>query len=110
MRFLLGMLVILFDLMDNFTTFICLTSEPIGVPGAVLTEANPVARWLFESVGLYQGLVFSTVVTVSAVAFLVFTKRLHPTLRLLLLGVLAILPAFAAVNNYLVMQQVGIVL
>ncbi len=107
MRYLIGLLVILFDLLDNFTTFVCLTTAPTS-SHEILAEANPIARWLFDSIGLVEGLALSTVVTLAAVVFLLFTKRLHPHTRLLLLGVLAILPLFAALNNLQVMHRAGI--
>ena len=110
MRFFMGLLVIFFDLLDNFTTFVCLTADPLKTANAVLVEANPLARWLFEAVGLTQGLIFSTAVTFIAVAFLVFTHRIRRGPRFFLLAVLAILPACASLNNLYVMQQAGIAL
>ena len=49
----LGALVVLFNLADNATTFLCLRAP---VPGFEVVEANPAAAWLFETVGLRQGL------------------------------------------------------
>ena len=55
MRFVLGVLVLLLNTLDNTTTFLCLRSP---VPGFEVIEANPLARWLFDAVGLTEGLVF----------------------------------------------------
>ena len=104
MRFLLGALVVLFNLADNTTTFLCLRSP---VEGFEVVEANPIARWLFDSVGLVEGLVFEMLITTAAIAFLVNTARIPSRMKLMLLVVLALLPAWAAVNNLLVIRAVG---
>lgn len=101
MRYVLGALVLLFNLTDNTTTFLCLRQP---VPGFSVIEANPLARWLFEAVGLANGLVLEMLLTTVAVAFLVWTRRLAPNLRTAILCVLAVLPAWASVNNYLVLR------
>jgi hypothetical protein len=105
MRFLLGALVVLFNVADNTTTFLCLR-EPVA--GFEVFEANPIARWLFDSIGLVEGLVLEMAITTAAIAFLVFTRRIPGRMRLLLLFVLAVLPAWAALNNLLVIRTVGL--
>ncbi|MCP4005209.1 MAG: hypothetical protein GY725_13545 [bacterium] len=105
MRFLLGALVVLFNLTDNATTYLCLR-EP--VPGFEIVEVNPIARWLFETLGLLEGLVFEMGMTTLAVGFLVVTRSVPPKLRLALLVVLTVLPAWASANNYFVLKAVGI--
>jgi hypothetical protein len=105
MRFLLGALVVLFNLADNTTTFLCLRQP---VPGFEIVEANPIARWLFESVGLVEGLALEMLITTAAIAFLVFTGRIPSRMKLLLLVVLALLPAWASLNNLLVIRTVGL--
>ena len=106
MRFVLGMLVVLFNCLDNATTFLCLRAP---IPGYEIFEANPLARVLFDSIGLVEGLMIEMTVTLAAVAFLVFTRRLPRGLKLPLLSVLVVLPAWAAVNNLLVIRAVGAV-
>ncbi len=71
-------------------------------------EANPLARWLFNGVGLFEGLLIETLVTSAAIAFLVVTHRVPSGTKLLLLGFLAALPAWAVANNMAVMHEVGI--
>jgi hypothetical protein len=105
MRFLLGALVVLFNLTDNTTTFLCLRQP---VEGFEVVEANPIARWLFDSIGLIEGLVLEMVITTAAIAFLVFTTRLPRRAKLLLLALLALLPAWASLNNLLVLRVVGV--
>ena len=96
MRVFLGVLVVLLNLADNTTTYLCLRAP---VPGFEVGEANPAAAWLFGAVGLMPGLVLEMVVTTAAIAFLVATTHVPPRLKLFLLLVLAALPAWAAINN-----------
>ncbi len=105
MRFLLGVLVLLFNLADNATTFLCLRQP---VPGFEVIEANPLARWLFDTIGLREGLIFEMMVTTTAVGFLVWTTRISYRLRMAILVLLVALPAWAAANNVLVMRAVQV--
>jgi hypothetical protein len=105
MRVLLGLLTIFFNGLDNLTTFLSLRG---ATPGFEVYEANPFARWLFDTVGLAEGLLLEAVITTLAVCFLVWAPRIAPRVRLALLGVLVVLPAWATVNNLEVMQSVGI--
>ena len=105
MRIALGILVVLLNAADNTTTFLCLRST---VPGFELAEANPAAAWLFDSVGLIPGLVFEMVVTTAAVWFLVETSHVPHRVKLFILAVLAALPAWAAINNALVIHATGV--
>ena len=105
MRFALGILVVLLNVADNVTTFLCLRAP---VPGFELSEANPAASWLFGFMGLRSGLIFEMVVTTAAVALLVVTDHVPPRIKLALLVVLAALPAWAAINNALVIQATSV--
>ena len=105
MRFVLGSTVLLLNLADNATTFLCLRAP---VESFVVFEANPVARWLFAEVGLAEGLALEMILSVVAVVFLVRTTRIQQRAKLVLLGVLAALPAWAVANNMQVMFEVGI--
>ncbi len=105
MRVLLGALVVLFNLADNATTFLCLRAP---VPGFEVIEANPAAAWLFDSIGLRQGLLLETIITTGAIAFLVATRRVSQRVKLGLLVVLAALPLWAAVNNWYVIQATNL--
>jgi hypothetical protein len=105
MRFFLGALVLLFNVADNATTFMCLRKP---VAGFDVVEANPIARWLFDSVGLVEGLAFEMAITTGAIIFLVLTRRVPLRAKIVLLVVLAVLPAWAAVNNLMVMRALGL--
>jgi hypothetical protein len=105
MRFPLALAVVAFNLLDNATTFLCLRAP---VAGFEVVEANPFARFLFDGVGLVPGLLLETAITTATVACLVFCGRVSRPLRVGLLLVLALLPAWASVNNLLVMRAVGI--
>jgi hypothetical protein len=96
MRIALGVLVVLLNLADNTTTFLCLRAP---VPGFDVAEANPAAAWLFDAIGLVPGLAFEMAVTTAAVAFLVATTHVPHRVKLALLIILAALPAWAAINN-----------
>jgi hypothetical protein len=105
MRVLLGALVVLFNLADNTTTFLCLRAP---VPGFEVMEANPAASWLFDTIGLREGLILEMVVTTIAIGFLVATTRISHRVKLALLVLLAALPAWAAINNWFVIQATNL--
>lgn len=105
MKLLLGLLVVLFNLTDNTTTFLCLRAP---TPGFEVIEANPFARWLFDSLGLVEGLLLETFITTGAVCFLVLSPRVPTRIRFSLLVLLTILPAWATVNNLSVMREIGL--
>jgi hypothetical protein len=50
-----------------------------------------------------------TAITTAAVAFLIYTDRIAARPKLALLGVLALLPAWAAFNNLQVAWVVGLI-
>ena len=105
MRFLAGALVVIMNLADNATTYLCLRAP---VEGFEVVEANPIAAWLFGKVGLVPGLAFEMAVTTAAIAFLVATERISPRAKLALLIVLAALPFWAAVNNWYVIRATNL--
>jgi hypothetical protein len=105
MRIALGVLVVLLNIADNTTTFLCLRAP---VPGFEVSEANPAAAWLFGTFGLVPGLLFEMLVTSAAVAFLVMTAHVPHRVKLALLFVLAALPAWAALNNLWVIRATNL--
>jgi hypothetical protein len=105
MRFVLAALAFLFNAADNFTTYLCLRSP---VEGFEIYEANPLAKWGFDRVGVGTGLWIETVLCAAAIAFLVYSKMFQLRTRIALLAVLAALPAGAALNNLLVMRELQI--
>jgi hypothetical protein len=105
MRIALGILVVLLNVADNTTTFLCLHAP---VPGYEVAEANPAAAWLFDTIGLVPGLVFEMAVTTAAIAFLVATTHVPHRLKIALLAVLAALPLWAVINNVWVIHATQI--
>ena len=105
MRFMIGALVVLMNLADNATTYLCLRAP---VDGFEVMEANPAAAWLFAKAGLVPGLVFEMAVTTAAIVFLVVTDKISPRIKLALLLVLAALPAWAAINNLYVIRATNV--
>ena len=101
----LGALALLFALMDHWTTWLCLRAP---IPGWQVTEANPLANWLFGSVGLIEGLWLDSIVTLIAVVLVARTKRLARPLKLALLGLLVCTSAFAVANNFEVIRHIGV--
>lgn len=99
-------LALLFALLDHFTTWLCLRTP---IPGWEIREANPLAAWLFQHVGLIEGLAIDTGVTALALMLVAYTARLPRAARLSLLGLLIGTSAFAVANNVDVIQQVGLV-
>jgi hypothetical protein len=102
MRFVLAGFAFLFNAADNLTTYLCLRSP---VDGFEIYEANPLASWGFELVGLEAGLWIETVLCAAAILFLLYSPLFGIRSRIALLAVLAALPAGAAANNLMVMRE-----
>jgi hypothetical protein len=102
---LLAGVAFLVSLADHWTTYLCLRGS---VPGWVVTEANPLAEWLFARVGLTQGLILDTCVTLVVLAFLVRTPRIAPALKLGALAVLIATTGWAVANNLHAVRQLGL--
>ena len=71
MLHLLAALALALSAADHWTTYLCLHSP---VSGFEVTEANPLAAWLFQSVGLVEGLMIDSLLTIVALAFLITTR------------------------------------
>jgi len=91
--------------LDHLTTWLCLRAP---VPGWEIREANPLAAWLFTHVGLVGGLALDTALTLAAVAFVSEARRVPRAAKLGLLGMLIVTSAFAAANNFDVIDQIGL--
>ena len=102
---LLTGVTVLLSAADHWTTYLCLRSP---VSGFEVTEANPIAAWLFQSVGLIEGLMIDSLLTIIALAFLVATHRLPRTAKLaFLVGVIA-WTGFAVANNLKAIHLLGL--
>ena len=105
MRFILAALAIGLNALDNLTTYVCLRGDVVGFD---VYEANPLAAWGFDVMGLGSGLIFEMVISIGAIAFLVTTPIFPHRIRLGLLAVLVALPAWAVLNNISVMDAIGL--
>ncbi len=105
MLHLLALLTLLLTAADHWTTYLCLQAP---VPGFEVSEANPIALWLFEAMGLVPGILLDTAVTLAAVGFLVSTALVPgPAKRTFLLVVIA-WTGYAVVNNLQAMVAMGL--
>jgi hypothetical protein len=96
MLHLLAAVTLLLSAADHWTTYLCLRSP---VAGFDVSEANPFSAWLFQTVGLVEGLVIDSLLTIGAMAFLVFTRRMPQAAKLTFLVVVIGWTGFAVANN-----------
>ncbi len=101
----LTLLLMLCTAADHWTTWRCLG---VATPDWILTEANPVADWLFQSIGLGPGLWLDTAVTLAALAFLIHTRRLPSGWKYGFLLVAICATGAAAANNLRALEAAGI--
>jgi hypothetical protein len=101
----LAALVFTLTALDHWTTWLCLRSE---VDGWIVTEANPLADWLFSSFGLTQGLATDSAVTVAAVLFVMRTDLLPRHAKVAALALLCCTTGLAVVNNLTAIRALGI--
>ena len=90
---------------DHWTTYVCLR-QPVS--GWEITEANPISEWLFQTVGLVPGLLVDSLVTVSAVIFLLTTRRLPDFAKKAFFGIVVCSTGYAVINNYRAIEALGI--
>ena len=105
MLHLLAALTLLLSAVDHWTTYLCLRTP---IRGFEVTEANPIAAWLFESVGLVEGLMIDTALTIGALAFLITTQRMPRAAKLAFLVAVIGWTGFAVANNLKAMHLVGL--
>jgi hypothetical protein len=102
---LLALLTLLLTAADHWTTYLCLKSP---VPGFEVSEANPIAEWLFQSMGLVPGILCDTVVTLAAVGFLISTALIPGAAKRTFLLVVIAWTGYAVANNLQAMIAMGI--
>ena len=93
---LLALLTLLLTAADHWTTYLCLKSP---VPGFDVSEANPIADWLFRSLGLVPGIFVDTAVSLAAIGFLVSTALIPLAAQRVFLMVVIGWTGYAVVNN-----------
>ena len=96
---------ILLTCADHWTTYLCLHAP---VEGWNVTEANPVADWLFAWAGLNTGLLIDSAVTLGAVAFVVTTPSFDRRVKIGLLATITLATGYAVVNNLTAITRMGI--
>jgi hypothetical protein len=90
---------------DHWTTYLCLRRP---VSGWEIVEANPLAQWLFDAVGLLPGLLIDSAVTLLAIGFLLTTTRFPRPLKCSLLVFIAATTGYAVANNLEALAALGI--
>jgi hypothetical protein len=105
MLHLLAALTLLLSAADHWTTYLCLRSP---VSGFDITEANPFSAWLFESVGLVEGLMIDSLLTVAALAFLLTTRWMPRTAKVVFLVAVIGWTGFAVANNLNAIYLLGL--
>jgi len=101
----LAFLTVLLSAADHWTTYLCLRTP---LEGWEVSEANPIADWLFRSVGLVPGLLVDSVITLVAVAFLLTTRRISGGPKLCFFGLIAAWTGVAVVNNVHAISAIGL--
>ena len=90
---------------DHWTTYLCLHAP---VDGWTVTEANPVAEWLFSWAGLRDGLIIDSVITLGAVFFLLRTPVFARNVKVGLLAIITLSTGYAVVNNLGAISRMGL--
>ncbi len=96
---------ILLTCLDHWTTYVCLHAP---IAGWNVVEANPVAQWLFSWAGLGGGLLIDSIVTLAAVVFLATTPVFARTVKIGLLGIIAVSTGYAVFNNLGALSEMGL--
>ena len=96
---------ILLTCADHWTTWLCLHAP---VSGWNVSEANPVADWLFQSAGLSEGLAIDSLITLGAVVFVFTTPAFHRVVKVGLLAVITCATGYAVVRNVDAIQRMGL--
>jgi hypothetical protein len=102
---LLALLTLVLSAADHWTTYLCLRSP---LDGWEITEANPLAEWLFEAAGLVPGLWIDSAVTIMAVAFLLSTRRFSENAKIGFFSMIAAWTGIAVVNNLKAISTIGL--
>lgn len=90
---------------DHWTTYLCLRAP---VTGFDVSEANPLAEWLFSHLGLIPGLMLDGFVTLGAVAFLLSTPLLPRRFKVAVLAGIVLFTSAAVSNNLEALAALGL--
>lgn len=105
MLHILVFLTLLLTAADHWTTYLCLRAP---IPGWHVTEANPIADWLFTSVGLVPGIVVDSFLTVGALGFLLGTALVPRRAKTLFFCLIIAWTGYAVVNNLQAIRTMGL--
>jgi hypothetical protein len=101
----MALLTVLLSAADHWTTYLCLRAPLLGWE---VTEANPIANWLFGSFGLVPGLVLDSFLTLGAVGFLLTTQRVSSAAKFCFFGAIVAWTGFAVINNLQAISDIGL--
>jgi hypothetical protein len=101
----LVVLTLLLTAADHWTTYVCLRAP---LPGWQVTEANPIAAWLFHSTGLVPGILIDTAVTGIAIAALLLTRLVSQGAKRGFFAAVVLWTGWAVANNVQAIVQMGI--
>jgi hypothetical protein len=102
---ILALLALFASAADHWTTYLCLRQP---VDGWLVIEANPIADWLFGTIGLVPGLLLDSVLTLAAILFLLGTRALPERIKGAFLGLVILWTAYAVVNNLEAVATLGL--
>ena len=95
------LLIVLVSAADHWTTYLCLRAP---VEGWQVAEANPLANWLFQAIGLVPGLLLDSAITLLSMAFLFGTRLLPQTIKNAFLALVLVWTSVAVMNNWRAIQ------
>ena len=90
---------------DHWTTYLCLRAP---VSGWIVTEANPIAEWLFTTLGLVPGLLVDSAVTVFAIGCLLATALIPLPTKRVFLAMVAAWTGYAVLSNFQALTALGL--
>jgi uncharacterized protein YacL len=101
----LALLTLLISAADHWTTYLCLRRH---VNGWDVSEWNPIAEWMFATVGLVPGLLVDSAITLAAVGFLLVTRAVPQIAKLVFFVLVIAVTSFAVVNNLRAVDALGL--
>jgi hypothetical protein len=101
----MALMTLLLSMADHWTTYVCLRAP---LAGWEVSEANPLADWLFGSIGLVPGLVLDSALTLGAIGFLLTTRRVSSSAKFCYFGLIVVWTGFAVINNLQAISAIGL--
>lgn len=102
---LLALLALTASAADHWTTYVCLRAP---IDGWEVSEANPLADWLFASFGLVPGLLVDSAVTLAGLGFLLVTGSVPGLVKRTFLALVIFWTTLAVLNNLRAMEALGL--